>query len=132
MTLLLFFLLFAVFYAQLGYAGAMWILARVFPRKLKTTHPMPDAITIVLCVHNGAARIQQRLQNLAACEWAGQREFLVFCDGCDDDTASLALQAGVEPVRSRGRPMAAKKSSSPAGLMTHSCTSGCSLGLWIS
>lgn len=99
MTLLLFFLLFAVFYAQLGYAGAMWILARVFPRKLKTTHPMPDAITIVLCVHNGAARIQQRLQNLAACEWAGQREFLVFCDGCDDDTASLALQAGVEPVR---------------------------------
>ena len=104
MTLLLFPLLFAVFYAQAGYVCIMWLLARVFPGRLNTTEAPPDAITIVLCVHNGAARIQQRLQNLAACEWAGKREFLVFCDGCDDDTATRATQSGVPSVRVMNSP----------------------------
>lgn len=99
MTILLFFLLFAVIYVQLGYAGIMWLLARTFPQKLSATLPMPDAITIVICAHNGAERIQQRLQNLASCDWAGEREYIVFCDGCSDNTSSLATQAGVESVR---------------------------------
>ncbi|WP_397384153.1 glycosyltransferase [Prosthecobacter sp.] len=104
MTLLLFTLLFAVFYIQVGYACIMWLLARVFPKRLNTIDPLPDAITIVLCVHNGAAHIQQRLQNLADCEWVGIREFLVFCDGCDDDTATLASQSCVECVRVMSSP----------------------------
>ncbi len=99
MILLLFFSLFAVFYAQVGYACIMWLLARRFPRSAAQQEPMPEAISIILCVHNGAEKIQQRLQNLAACEWAGPREILVFCDGGSDDTANLATQAGVVGVR---------------------------------
>jgi len=99
MRLLLFTLLFAVFYTQVGYACIMWLLARMFPRRLNTIAPLPDAISIILCVHNGSAHIQQRLQNLADCEWVGKREFLVFCDGCADDTATLASQSSVGCVR---------------------------------
>jgi cellulose synthase/poly-beta-1,6-N-acetylglucosamine synthase-like glycosyltransferase len=104
MTLLLLSLLLAVFYAQVGYACIMWLLAHVFIKRLNMIEPLPDAITIVLCVHNGAARIQQRLHNLSDCEWAGKREFLVFCDGCDDDTAKLASQSCIASVRVMSSP----------------------------
>jgi cellulose synthase/poly-beta-1,6-N-acetylglucosamine synthase-like glycosyltransferase len=99
MILLLVACLLAVFYTQVGYACAMWLLARWFPRGHDTTLPLPDAITVVLCVHNGAKEIEQRLRNLAACHWEGGREILVFCDGCEDDTAARADGAGIAGVR---------------------------------
>ena len=99
MTVLLLLSLFAVFYVQVGYMCVMWALARWFPRKSSSLEPLPDAITIVLCVHNGADQIQGRLRNLAACKWTGQREILVFCDGSSDNTATKAAQAGIDDVR---------------------------------
>jgi cellulose synthase/poly-beta-1,6-N-acetylglucosamine synthase-like glycosyltransferase len=103
MTLLLVGCLLAVFYAQAGYACAMWLLARWFPRRHKATLPLPEAITIVLCVHDGAQEIEQRLRNLAECHWEGAREILVFCDGCKDDTAARAERAGARVLASAER-----------------------------
>lgn len=99
MTLLLVACLLAVFYTQVGYTCVMWLLARFFPRRPDAALPLPEAVTIVLCVHNGAKEIEQRLRNLAACQWEGAREILVFCDGCEDDTAARAAQSGIAGVR---------------------------------
>jgi len=99
MTLLLAFTFLAIGYIQAGYACALWFLASRRAKKAAPEHPMPTAVSIVLCIHNGGGRIQERLRNLHACKWDGEREFIVFCDGCDDDSATLAAGAGIENVR---------------------------------
>lgn len=105
MTVLLAITLLAIVYIQAGYACGMFFLARWRPRKPVATHPMPAAISIVLCIHNGAGRIQERLRNLHACEWDGDREYIVFCDGCDDDSAALAASTEVGNVRVLSHPI---------------------------
>ncbi len=97
-------LLLAVFYVQAGYFGLMWFLARKAPQPSRQNAPMPDAVSLILCLHNGAEKIQQRLQNLAACHWHGQREIIVFCDGCTDHSAQLATESPVAGVRVLAHP----------------------------
>lgn len=99
MTLLLALTFLAIGYIHVGYACVLWVLSRGRTKKKTPRQPMPTAISIVLCVHNGAGRIQERLRNLHACKWDGEREYIVFCDGCDDDSATLAANAGIENVR---------------------------------
>jgi cellulose synthase/poly-beta-1,6-N-acetylglucosamine synthase-like glycosyltransferase len=99
MTITIALLLLVVLYVQIGYASLMGLLARLHPKPFATTQAPPEAVSIILCVHNEGARIQERLRNLAACEWSGAREILVFCDGCEDDTAAQAGAAGVAEVR---------------------------------
>ena len=50
----------------------------------------PPSISIVLIVYNEAERIDARIENLAQCEYPGQRELIVVCGGCTDDTAERA------------------------------------------
>ncbi len=88
-----------IVYVQVGYLALMWFLAQFLPRRLNVDEQPPDAISIILCVHNGAEIVAARLQNLASCQWDGVREILVYCDGCTDDTALKAEAAGVEGVR---------------------------------
>ncbi|MEQ1749536.1 MAG: glycosyltransferase [Prosthecobacter sp.] len=99
MLVALILLFLVILYVQVGYPALMWGLAKFFPRKVSVTDLTPDAISIILCVHNGAATVAARLQNLASCQWDGVREILVYCDGCTDDTALKAETAGVEGVR---------------------------------
>lgn len=98
-TFLLAVTLLAIGYIQAGYACVLWFLARMRTKKTAVEQPMPAAISLVLCIHNGAGRIQERLKNLQACQWDGEREFIVFCDGCDDDTAELTTSVGIDQVR---------------------------------
>lgn len=77
----------------------MGVLARVRPRRAQPTQPLPEAISIILCVHNGAGGIEKRLRNLLDAEWHGEREIIVYCDGCTDNTATLALQVAPTVVR---------------------------------
>jgi cellulose synthase/poly-beta-1,6-N-acetylglucosamine synthase-like glycosyltransferase len=99
MLFLLLLCLAALFYIQVGYLAVMWILSRWFSGRQSAAEEMPGKVSIILCVHNGAGRIADRLRNLAACAWTGEREFLVFCDGCTDDTAAEAEASGVDGVR---------------------------------
>lgn len=102
--MILFLLLAAVFYAQAGYFIMMWFLARQHPQPAQKTQPCPDSLSVVLCVHNGDELIQKRLQNLHDCLWDGSREYLVFCDGCTDETAHRAETSGIPGVRILSHP----------------------------
>ncbi len=78
-------------YAFAGYAGLMALLARLRPRPWQAVpEAKTNGISIVLCVHNAADRIQERLQNLLACDWSGDLQLVVYCDGGHDDSAARA------------------------------------------
>ncbi|WP_009959790.1 glycosyltransferase family 2 protein [Verrucomicrobium spinosum] len=100
-------------YVHVGYPVLMAILGRKFPRPPKLAPSgSPPTFSVLLCVHNEAARIESRLQNLTTLSWPGPVEFIVVCDGCTDVTAEVARR--VSPlVKVLEQPM---KSGKPAGL----------------
>jgi cellulose synthase/poly-beta-1,6-N-acetylglucosamine synthase-like glycosyltransferase len=84
-------------YTFAGYAVVMACLARLRPRPWKADPAASDAevrmgLSLVLCAHDTAERIQARVQNLIDCEWEGPRQVVVFCDGCNQVTLA-ALRA---------------------------------------
>ncbi len=92
-------LLALLFYAQAGYPLLMAALARLRPKLLRPTGPPVCALSIVVCARNAGEAIVKRLRNLLACEWRGELEILVYCDGCSDATAVLAASLGDPRVR---------------------------------
>lgn len=80
-----------------GYPVFMQLLASFKPKSAipqlpQNSWPMVDC---VLVVHNEAQRIASRLKNLLASEYPPERLcVLVVCDGCSDETARLAREAG--------------------------------------
>ena len=84
-----------VVYAYVLYPLLIWLLASLRverPAARAAAAPAPRQITIVLAVHNEAARIRARLDELVALI-AGTgvaAEVIVVADGCADGTAALA------------------------------------------
>jgi cellulose synthase/poly-beta-1,6-N-acetylglucosamine synthase-like glycosyltransferase len=84
-----------------GYPVLMAMLARWRggPPALKPPAALPlsdgGGVSIVICARNEAERIQARLRNLldTACE--GGIEILLYCDGCQDETAARARELGL-------------------------------------
>lgn len=101
-----------LFYTQAGYPLLMAVLARLCPRPLRLDEPAVRALSIVLCARNAGGTIVARLNNLLACEWEGELEILVYCDGCTDDTAAQATSHAdprvrvIEGAESRGKALA--------------------------
>jgi cellulose synthase/poly-beta-1,6-N-acetylglucosamine synthase-like glycosyltransferase len=79
-----------LFYAQAGYPLLMAVLARCCPRPLRSGGADMRALSVVVCVRNAGGIVAGRLRNLLDCEWSGELEILVYCDGCTDDTAAQA------------------------------------------
>lgn len=88
-----------LFYAQAGYPLLMAVLARLCPRPLQPRAPAAGALSVVVCARNAGEAIVARLHNLLACDWLGELEILVYCDGCNDDTAARADSLGDPRVR---------------------------------
>ncbi len=88
-----------LFYTQAGYPLLMAALARLCPRPLQPSGPDIRALSVVVCARNAGEAIVTRLRNLLACEWQGELEILVYCDGCSDDTAAQAASLGDPRVR---------------------------------
>ena len=88
-----------LFYTQAGYPLLMAVLARLRPRPLQPRGPDIRALSVVVCARNAGEAIVTRLRNLLACEWQGELEILVYCDGCSDDTAAQAASLGDPRVR---------------------------------
>lgn len=53
------------------------------------TKAWPD-LTLVLVVYNEANRLRERIDNLAQCDYPGRRELVVVCNGCTDESATVA------------------------------------------
>lgn len=99
-------------YTYLGYPALVWLWARLRPRPVARRRLEP-AVTLVVAAHNEAARIDDRLANLAALDYPRHRlQILVASDGSTDGTAERARaweSSGVQVLAfdtRRGKPAA--------------------------
>lgn len=76
-------------YTFVGYAVAMWLRARLTPRPVDAATIEPD-VDVVLVVHNAAADLAAKLDNLRALDYPpGRLRFHVASDGSEDLTAAV-------------------------------------------
>ncbi|MBB5036595.1 glycosyltransferase family 2 protein [Prosthecobacter dejongeii] len=102
--LLLLTCLLLIAYAHAGYPLWMALLARLRPKQVKTDGTLPAGMSVVMSVYNAESRIQERLRNLLGCEWPGELEIVVFCDGCTDATAEKVAELADTRVRVMSHP----------------------------
>jgi len=103
-----------IVWTQLGYAATLAVVVRVLPTAgaggrertrrsppgggaLKTSSP-PD-LSLIVAAHDEASVIAAKVENALALDYPRERlQVIVACDGCEDDTAALARQAGADLV----------------------------------
>lgn len=79
-----------VFYAYLGYPVVLFILAKLFMRKVGKGSVHLD-VSIVLAVKNEEKNIRRRIDNLLSQTYSGgDVEIIVVCDGSSDTTQDIA------------------------------------------
>jgi len=91
--------LFLLLYTFAGYALFLRCLNRISRRKRPPSSAAPPcdfpSISFLIVARNESARIAGRLLNLAECRYPGDREIVLVCDACDDDTAGRAQASGL-------------------------------------
>ena len=80
--------LIGIVYTYAGYPIAIWMVARLRPRRWKTS-PITPSVSIVLAVHNGLARLPQKIRHLLSLDYANLKEVIIVSDGSRDGTAEL-------------------------------------------
>lgn len=97
-------------YVYVGYPLAMRIRAAWRPRP-SAARPIEPAVSVVIVVHNEAARIDLRLSNLLHLDYPPDRlQIILASDGSDDDTVTRARAfepRGVDVIayaQRRGKP----------------------------
>lgn len=78
-----------VAFAYAGYPLLMAILAWLRPLSVRQGDMTPD-IDVLLVVHNGAAWVLAKQENLLALDYPNEQlRINIVCDGCSDDTEAL-------------------------------------------
>ena len=77
-----------ILYTYVGYPMAIWLVARVRPRPWKFA-PITPSVSIVLAVHNGAALLPRKLQQLLHLDYENVKEIIIVSDGSTDGTAEI-------------------------------------------
>jgi cellulose synthase/poly-beta-1,6-N-acetylglucosamine synthase-like glycosyltransferase len=107
-----------LFYTYAGFPLLMGVLSRLSVSS-KKARPEPgkplEKISVILCVHNEEARLVGRLENLLSLDWPSDGEVVVVCDGCTDNSAAVARQAG-HGARSIRVVELSQKSGKPTGI----------------
>jgi glycosyltransferase involved in cell wall biosynthesis len=87
-------------WTQLGYAIALAALARIgFARPRPCAPQDPPALTLIIAAHDEQAVIAAKVQNALALDYPrALLEVIVACDGCSDQTAERAREAGADLV----------------------------------
>jgi len=108
---------FAVF---LGYPALVLGAAALRPpRRLATRSPEPPSITILICAHNEATTLGEKLASVtrSLARWPGEAELLVADDGSTDDTVAIAQAVGATVIAApRGGKAAALNRAIPQAL----------------
>jgi cellulose synthase/poly-beta-1,6-N-acetylglucosamine synthase-like glycosyltransferase len=107
-----------VVWTQLGYAGALAVLARLFartPAPARTAAPAPGdgspptplasptlllpSLSLIVAAHNEESVIAAKVADALALDYPRELlEVIVTCDGCTDATAERAREAGADLV----------------------------------
>jgi cellulose synthase/poly-beta-1,6-N-acetylglucosamine synthase-like glycosyltransferase len=91
-------------WTQLGYAAALAVLSRMLPGRPFATPAGLDAsalpsLSLIIAAHDEAPVIAATVENALALDYPRERlELIVACDGCIDDTAARAREAGADLV----------------------------------
>jgi cellulose synthase/poly-beta-1,6-N-acetylglucosamine synthase-like glycosyltransferase len=91
-------------WTQLGYAAALALLSRLLagrplavPAGVEAS-PLPS-LSLIIAAHDEASVIAATVANALALDYPRERlELIVACDGCIDDTAARAWEAGADLV----------------------------------
>jgi cellulose synthase/poly-beta-1,6-N-acetylglucosamine synthase-like glycosyltransferase len=91
-----------IVWTQLGYALALAVLARVFARASRPTPPPsepPPSLSLIVAAHDEQSVIAAKVTNALALDYPRELiEVIVACDGCTDETAARAREAGADLV----------------------------------
>jgi glycosyltransferase involved in cell wall biosynthesis len=94
-----------IVWTQLGYAAALAAIARVFARPRskprEPIHPSPPlpSLSLIVAAHDEESVIAAKVQNALALDYPRELlQVIVACDGCEDETAERARQAGADLV----------------------------------
>jgi glycosyltransferase involved in cell wall biosynthesis len=87
-----------ILYTYIGYPLIMYLLARFFPWQWRRGN-FGAAVSIVMAVHNGAPRIKEQVEHLAALEPERVHEIIVVSDGSNDGTAEILNQIRIPRLR---------------------------------
>ena len=89
-----------IVWTQLGYAVALAILARVrrAPPRQGSVSELPS-LTLIVAAHDEELVIAAKVLNALALDYPRELlEVIVACDGCSDETAARAREAGADLV----------------------------------
>ncbi len=92
-----------IVWTQLGYAAVLAVLARLFggallPPPAATSEP-PPALSLIVAAHDEQSVIAAKVANALALDYPRELlEVIVACDGCVDETAARARDAGADVV----------------------------------
>lgn len=85
-------------YTYVGYPALVIAVSRIRPRPIRRGDSRPP-VTVVMTVHNGAADLAAKLDNLSALDYpSGRVDIVVACDGCSDASAAIARGHTASPV----------------------------------
>jgi cellulose synthase/poly-beta-1,6-N-acetylglucosamine synthase-like glycosyltransferase len=91
-----------IVWTQLGYAAVLALLARLFgraPLPAATTSELPPSLSLIVAAHDEQSVIAAKVANALALDYPRELlEVIVACDGCVDDTAARARDAGADVV----------------------------------
>lgn len=88
-----------VVYIFVGYAGLMWLFARLSPKRA-IREPICPGVSIVMAVHNGGEALLAKLENLSALNYPKEKlEIVIASDGSVDSTGEILRSlAGVKVI----------------------------------
>jgi len=78
-----------IVYTLVGYPTLLWLIARLRARHHQRGDILPS-VTVIVVVHNGAARVAEKIQNTLAFDYPQDRlELIIGSDGSSDATAEV-------------------------------------------
>jgi cellulose synthase/poly-beta-1,6-N-acetylglucosamine synthase-like glycosyltransferase len=89
-----------IVWTQIGYALALWLLARVLPGPpAAPAAPALPELSLIVAAHDEQGVIGAKVRNALALDYPRERlQLIVACDGCGDATAERARAAGADLV----------------------------------
>lgn len=91
-----------IVWTQVGYAAALAVCARLLratPTRTPSQSEQLPSLSLVVAAHDEQSVIGARVDNALALDYPRELlEVIVACDGCSDETASRAREAGADLV----------------------------------